>query len=70
MRPTADAGPDAFATYVYKRENARGWQLEWWQHIHGCRGVVKVLRHTVSHAIIWTGGPSDTAPASPEGDAA
>ena len=69
-RPAADAVPDAFAAYVYERENPRGWQLEWWQHMHGCRGVVKVLRHTLSHDIAWVGRPGDAAPTPPQGDAA
>ncbi|WP_448950943.1 sarcosine oxidase subunit delta [Labrys neptuniae] len=41
----------AFHAYVYERANPAGWHLEWWQHVHGCRQVLKLLRHTVSHEI-------------------
>jgi heterotetrameric sarcosine oxidase delta subunit len=61
-RPPGDAGIDAFFDYVYLRDNPLGWHLEWWQHLHGCRGVVKVLRHTGTHAIAWTGWPNEQAP--------
>ena len=50
-RPGADAGVDAFHDYVYLRVNPRGWQVEWWLHSSGCRSVLKVLRHTVTHEI-------------------
>ena len=50
-RPVADAPHEAFQAYVYDRGNPAGWHLEWWQHVHGCRQVLKVLRDTVSHEI-------------------
>ncbi|MBV8910815.1 MAG: sarcosine oxidase subunit delta, partial [Gammaproteobacteria bacterium] len=27
------------------------WHLEWWLHVGGCRRLLKVVRHTVSHQI-------------------
>lgn len=50
-RPPADAGIDAFYEYVYLRDNPRGWHVEWWHHAAGCRQWVKVVRHTMTHAI-------------------
>ena len=59
-RPAADAGLTAFTTYVYARENHCGWHLEWWLHVGGCRKLLKVLRHTLSHEIRLVGGPGDS----------
>jgi len=50
-RPAADAGLDAFSTFVYLRDNPRSWHLEWWLHVGGCRKLLKVLRHTLTHEI-------------------
>ena len=58
-RPAADAGIDAFHAYVYERANPAGWHLEWWQHVSGCRRLLKVARHTVSHEIHAVGLPGD-----------
>lgn len=59
-RPAPDAGPDAFYDFVYTRANPKGWHLEWWHHVGGCRQWVKVVRHTVTHEIAATGKPADT----------
>ena len=61
-RPAADAGAAAFAAYVYERSNPRGWHLEWWLHVGGCRRLITVLRHTHSHEIRWVGRPEETPP--------
>ena len=58
-RPAEDAGEDAFFDYVYLRDNPKGWHSEWWHHVGGCRQWVKVVRHTVTHAIHATGRPDD-----------
>ena len=50
-RPAADAGPDAFSAYVYERVNPRDWHTEWWLHVAGCRRLLKVVRHTLTHEI-------------------
>ena len=54
-------GADREATFaaVYLRHNPRGWHLEWWHHVAGCRQFVKVRRHTVSHEITATGWPDE-----------
>lgn len=58
-RPAADAGVEAFARFVYERANPHGWHLEWWLHSGGCRQLLKVLRHTVTHEIAAVGRPGD-----------
>jgi sarcosine oxidase subunit delta len=65
-RPAPDAGIEAFLGYLYGRDNPKGWHLEFWQHVYGCRQTIKVLRHTVTHEIAWSGYPADAAP-TPEG---
>ncbi len=60
-RPAADAGIDAFAAYVYRRDNPLGWHLEWWLHAGGCRQLLAVLRHTLTHEIRAVGAPADLA---------
>jgi sarcosine oxidase subunit delta len=51
QRPAADAGIDAFNAYVYERDNPRDWHSEWWLHVAGCRRLLKVVRHTLTHEI-------------------
>ena len=50
-RPAANAGPDAFTAYVYRRRNPRGWHVEWWFHGDGCRQVLQVVRNTLTHQV-------------------
>jgi sarcosine oxidase subunit delta len=50
-RPAPQAGVEAFLAHVYERANPKGWHKEWWQHIHGCRCVLEVVRNTVTHEI-------------------
>ena len=51
-RPSSDRDDAAeFSTYVYERDNPRGWHTEWWLHVGGCRKLLKVERHTLSHEI-------------------
>ncbi len=61
-RPGADTASEAFRAYVFDRRNPRGWHLEWWLHVHGCRQLLKLQRHTLTHEIRWVG----TAPQTPE----
>jgi methylglutamate dehydrogenase subunit B len=62
-RPAATAPLADFTAYVYGRENPLGWHLEWWLHVGGCRQLLKVERHTLSHAIRWVGAPGEQPPA-------
>ncbi len=50
-RPAPEAAASAFAAYVYERENPCDWHLEWWLHVGGCRKLLKVDRHTLTHEI-------------------
>jgi sarcosine oxidase subunit delta len=50
-RPASGADLAAFSAYVYERDNPLGWHVEWWLHVGGCRKLLKVVRHTVSHEI-------------------
>ena len=59
VRPTDEAGSDAWFDYVYLRDNPRGPHQEYWQHIHGCRAFVKVVRNTLTHEILASGLPDD-----------
>lgn len=67
-RPAADAGEAAFVAYVYERGNPRGWHVEWWHHVFGCRRVLKVVRHTLTHEIAAVGLPGDALAAPDEGE--
>lgn len=58
-RPAPDAGPDAMFDYVYTRANPKGWSVEWWHHVGGCRQWIKVWRHTVTHEIRATAKATD-----------
>jgi heterotetrameric sarcosine oxidase delta subunit len=64
-RPAPDAGLAAFTAYVYARANPHGWHLEWWLHVGGCRRLLKIVRHTVSHEIHAVGAPGDSLPLPP-----
>lgn len=57
--PRLDASLEQAMDAVYFRRNPRGWHHEWWHHVGGCRQVVQVLRHTLSHDIAATGTPAD-----------
>ena len=51
-RPAADAPAEAWATYVYSRDNPAGPHAELWYHAHGCHAWLVVRRDTRSHAIL------------------
>ncbi len=59
QRPAPDSGIDAFNDFIYTRANPRGWHVEWWHHVAGCRQHVKVVRHTMTHEIHATGKATD-----------
>jgi len=62
LRPAADAGLETFSGFTYGRRNPCGWHLEWWLHVGGCRKLLKVLRHTLTHEIRWVGGAAEQHP--------
>ena len=51
VRPSPDAGAEAWHAYTHLRENPRGLHREYWHHSSGCRRWLVVERHTVSHAV-------------------
>jgi len=58
-RPAAEAEVARFAAYVYERDNPKGWHLEWWFHSAGCRRMLQVWRHTVTHEIHAVGAAQE-----------
>jgi sarcosine oxidase subunit delta len=65
-RPTAGADLAAFTAYVFERDNPLGWHVEWWLHVGGCRRLLKLVRHTLSHEVAAVLTADDPAPAPPE----
>jgi sarcosine oxidase subunit delta len=51
VRPNEHSDASAYYAYVYERENERGWHQEWWLHAAGCRKLLRVSRHTLTHEI-------------------
>lgn len=51
-RPCYEQGEQAFADYVYWRENAAGPQEEHWYHSAACRNWLIVTRDTRNHEIL------------------
>ncbi|MFG1344949.1 sarcosine oxidase subunit delta [Xanthobacter autotrophicus DSM 431] len=49
--PLAPDAAEAFAAYVYERDNVAGVMDELWYHASGCRRWLKVTRDTRTHAI-------------------
>ena len=58
-RPALDAALEEFERHVYLRDNPRGWHVEWWLHVGGCRALLKVVRHTSTHEIRAVGTASE-----------
>ena len=61
IRPAGSSDAAAFAAYVYERDNPLGWHVEWWLHVAGCRKLLKVVRHTMSHDIRAVLAPTQEA---------
>lgn len=61
VRPDGDADLAAFTAYAFERDNRRGWHLEWWLHVGGCRKLLAVVRHTLSHEIRAVAAAPDRA---------
>ncbi len=53
---------EAWADYLFVRDNPKGWFAERWQHSAGCRRWFNVLRHTVTHEVGGSYLPGETAP--------
>lgn len=46
------ASDEAWAEYLFMRDNPKGVFAERWVHAAGCRRWFNLLRHTVSHSIL------------------
>jgi sarcosine oxidase subunit delta len=68
----ADASPSDAAAAVYERANPLGWHREYWLHAGGCRQVLVVERHTLTHAIqsVAPVAPLDSSVPAPSADPA
>ncbi len=51
-RPEADASPEAWAEYVYLRDNPAGVHKDLWYHGAGCRAWLVVERNLRTHEIL------------------
>ncbi|MEM6487039.1 MAG: sarcosine oxidase subunit delta [Pseudomonadota bacterium] len=49
--PPLDAPREVWCDAVFYHDNPRGWVHELWQHVHGCRSFLVIVRHTVTHEI-------------------
>lgn len=65
-RPGPEAGVEEYLAYVYERDNPLGWHLEWWLHVGGCRRLLKLVRHTLTHEIRAALAPEESATLPPE----
>jgi sarcosine oxidase subunit delta len=61
----AAVSDEAWATYLYQRDNPRGWARERWRHLHGCGRFFNALRHTHTDRIAATYRPDETPPPEP-----
>jgi sarcosine oxidase subunit delta len=68
-RPQPEADLAAFSAYVYERDNPQGWHREWWLHVGGCRRLLVVVRHTLSHEIRASVDAGESATLPPDAGA-
>jgi heterotetrameric sarcosine oxidase delta subunit len=54
---------EAWANYVYIRDNPRGAHAELWHHHASCRRWLKVRRNTITHEILATAKLDEELPA-------
>ena len=59
----------AFSAYVYERDNPLGWHREWWLHVGGCRRLLVIVRHTLSHEIRASVDAGESATLPPDAGA-
>jgi sarcosine oxidase subunit delta len=50
-RPSFDVSDEAWADYLFNRDNPRGMHYERWLHAFGCGRWFNVARDTVTHEI-------------------
>jgi heterotetrameric sarcosine oxidase delta subunit len=67
--PPPETDLAAVSAYVYERDNPLGWHREWWLHVGGCRRLLLVVRHTLSHEIRVSVDAAESATVPPEASA-
>lgn len=50
--PAEEVSDEAWAEYLFMRDNKMGYTVERWAHVHGCSQYFNLVRHTVSHDIL------------------
>ena len=61
-RPALDnTDVEAWAAYVYERDNPKGPHKEFWHHLLGCRQWLVVERNTATHEVLSTASARDAA---------
>jgi len=50
---------EAWADFVFLRDNPRGPHEELWQHSSGCRRYIRVRRDTLTHEVLGSGLPGE-----------
>lgn len=51
-RPALDCTDDAWAEYLFMRDNARGPHNERWRHTYGCGQWFNLTRDTATHDVV------------------
>ncbi|MCB2127231.1 sarcosine oxidase subunit delta [Rhizorhabdus sp.] len=65
--PALDDGDiGRWTEFVFFRDNPKGEHAEFWQHQHGCRQWLKVVRHTVTHTVMSVCPAREATPAAEE----
>ena len=54
---------DAWAAFLYVRDNPKGQHAERWRHVHGCGRFFNAVRDTVTDRIAATYKPNEAPPA-------
>jgi sarcosine oxidase, subunit delta len=62
QRPGLDCSDEAWADYLYNRNNPKGVHYERWLHQHGCGQWFNLARSTVTHEILATYAMTDPKP--------
>jgi sarcosine oxidase subunit delta len=52
LRPGLETSDEAWADYLFFRDNPQGTHLERWRHTYGCGQWFNVARDTVTHEVL------------------
>ena len=56
---------EAWAAFLFMRDNPKGFLRERWVHSHGCRRWFNLVRHTMTHEILAVYRPGESPPELP-----